>query len=96
VSRLIVDFGFQNPATGGNTVTILAGETVSFSYPEGRNYHNVVFADVRPSSCTPELPDAPSEAGWQSTCRFDAPGTYAFVCGAHPDVTGAVVVTGTA
>ena len=31
----VVDFGFENAATGENTVTINAGETVSFSYPTG-------------------------------------------------------------
>ena len=86
------DFGFNNPATGGSVVTINAGETVSFSYPEGNNAHNVVFDDGQPATCTPSLPDVPSPSGWTASCRFNTPGTYAFVCGAHAFMTGTVVV----
>ncbi len=67
------DFGFNNPATGDSTVTINAGETVSFSYPTGGNAHNVDFDDVAPTSCTqtagddigpvPPLPGFPDSAG---------------------------------
>ena len=53
------DFGFTNPATSDSTVTINAGETVSFSYPNGNNSHNVVFEAGEPDSCTPALPADP-------------------------------------
>jgi plastocyanin len=89
-----VDYAFQNPADGSSTVTIAAGETVSFGYPDGRNFHSVVFAGGQSPRCTPALPDFPSGPGWQSACTFDSPGTYAFVCGAHEFMTGTVVVTG--
>src|SRR6188768_2231424 len=70
----VVDFGFTNPATGETGVTINAGETVTFSYPEGFSAHNVVFETAAPTSCTqtagdgsgtiPPLPANPSGAGW--------------------------------
>ena len=31
-----------------------------------------------------------SPPGWEGYCQFDAPGTYSFVCGAHPEMTGTV------
>src|SRR5690349_17812425 len=71
---MVVDFGFENPATQDSTVTINAGETVTFSYPNGGSFHNVDFADAVPTSCTqntgtvvgpvPPLPNFPSPAGW--------------------------------
>ena len=68
------DFGFNNPATDDNTVTINAGETVTFSYPQGGNAHNVDF-DTAPTSCTqtagdvsgpvPPVPSFPTpRGGW--------------------------------
>jgi plastocyanin len=90
------DYAFTNPAGDGSSVTIAAGETVSFSYPAGANFHNVVFGGSGPTACTPPLPEFPAEPGWQGVCRFNAPGTYEFVCGAHDFMTGTVVVTGDA
>jgi plastocyanin len=88
------DFGFENPATGDSDVTVDAGETVTFSYPTGSNFHSVVFSGGDPAECTPPLPEFPKGAGWSASCRFDTPGTYAFVCGAHANMTGTVVVQG--
>jgi hypothetical protein len=31
-------------------------------------------------------------AGWAGSCRFDAPGTYGFVCGLHAYMSGTVAV----
>src|SRR5690606_13793436 len=76
-----VDFDFVNPETGENDVAINAGETVTFAYPDGGNVHNVEFLTIEPTSCTPALPEFPQPSGWSSVCRFDTPGTYAFVCG---------------
>ena len=87
-------FYFQDPATGDNAVTVLAGETVTFSYPAGASSHNVVFVGAQPSSCAPAIPESASPPGWTATCRFNTPGTYEFVCGLHGQMTGAVVVTG--
>jgi plastocyanin len=90
------DFGFENPATGDNAVTVNAGETVTFSYPSGGSFHSVVFQGGDPTSCTPPLPEFPDGAGWSATCRFNTPGTYSFACGAHGAMTGTVVVQGSA
>ncbi|HEY7289537.1 MAG TPA: IPT/TIG domain-containing protein [Vicinamibacterales bacterium] len=96
------DFGFENPATHANTVTILAGQSVVFAYPTGLSAHNVDFDEALPTSCTqtggavlglvPPLPSSPEGSGWTGTCRFDTPGTFSFVCDAHAFETGTVVV----
>jgi plastocyanin len=96
------DFGFENPLTEENTATIEAGETVTFSYPQGSSVHNVQFPDLGPASCTqtagsvigsvPPLPAVPLAQGWEGFCRFDTPQTYAFVCQAYPQMTGEVIV----
>lgn len=106
-----VDFAFENLADPDSTqVTITAGGTVSFAYPGGSSVHNVDFLTVEPTTCVqtvgptvgavPPLPTFPLEPGWAGNCRFDTPGTYAFVCQAHPNMTGEVIVrpapTGTA
>jgi plastocyanin len=41
----------------------------------------------------PPLPTFPVPEGWTGTCLFNTPGTYEFVCGAHPVETGTIVVT---
>jgi plastocyanin len=99
-----VDFGFENPATGGTSLTITAGQRVTFSYPDGVSFHNVSFSDLQPTSCTqtsgsvagavPPLPAIPLSEGWAGTCLFDTPGTYEFECAAHSFETGTIVVTG--
>ena len=96
------DFGFDNPATHANSVTIAAGESVVFAYPSGGNGHNVDFSDAQPSACTqtagtnsgavPPLPALPGGPGWIGMCRFDVPGTYTFTCDAHAFETGTIIV----
>jgi plastocyanin len=79
--------------TGTSTLTVAPGATVTFSYPSGASLHNVVFRDAQPASCSGLPPaDQPRGPGWSGTCTFDHAGTYAFVCGLHPDMTGEVVV----
>ncbi len=100
-----IDYAFQSPDTGESTVTINAGDTVTFAYPTGTNVHNVVFVSGQPASCTLDgsgsqaapLPSDPTSAGWSGSCRFTTPGTYEFVCGQHGFMTGTVeVLPGTA
>jgi plastocyanin len=96
------DFGFENPATHSNVVTIAAGQSVVFAYPGGANFHNVDFDAAQPTSCTqtsghdfgavPPLPGSPDVQGWMGTCRFDTPGTFTFACDAHAFETGTIVV----
>jgi plastocyanin len=89
---------------GGDTATIAAGGTVTFSYPSGSSLHNVVF-DTSPTSCTqttgipstsvPPLLENPQGPAWAGSCRFDTPGTYTFHCGFHgPSMSGTVIVEG--
>ena len=87
-----------------NTVTVLRGSTVDFSYPVGTSAHNVAFATA-PTSCTqktgvvvfptaPPLPANALPASWSGECTFDTPGVYTFVCSTHPtEMSGSVVVT---
>ena len=96
------DFGFENPATHTNSVTIAAGGSVVFAYPTGGTFHNVDFSDAQPSACTqtagtnsgavPPLPALPGGQGWTGICRFDAPGTYTFTCDAQAFETGTIIV----
>ena len=89
--------------SGGTTVTIAAGGTVSFSYPSGHSMHNVDFGTgPQPTSCelggtaqAPPIPATPTPPGWSGSCTFDTPGTYSFHCDMHPGMTGSVIVTGT-
>jgi plastocyanin len=86
-----VDFAWQAGGTGATSLTVAPGDTVTFSYPAGANYHNVVFTGPTPSSCE-DLPPAPRAPGWQAQCTFDGPGSYPFVCALHDTMTGTVVV----
>jgi plastocyanin len=90
-----------------HTVEITSGGTVTFSFPAGNgtSVHNVDFkAAPKPTSCVqtkpvsgqaqaPPVPSFVQPAGWEGNCTFNAPGTYAFVCGVHADMTGTVIVT---
>ena len=78
--------------TSSTTATIAAGGTVTFSSPTGNNEHNASFGGAGPSSCDPPLPGPPTEAPWSSTCRFDSPGSYAFICTQHSGMGGTVSV----
>ena len=87
---------------GGTTAAVAAGGTVTFSYPSGMSIHNVEFTQAQPTICTqtsgggmgavPPLPSTPTGPGWAGNCRFDAAGSYAFVCGFHAFMTGTVQV----
>jgi plastocyanin len=82
-----------------NSVTIKAGERVSFDYPAGASVHNVDFPNgPKPTLCpqtkasgqipidtndAPPMPAFAQPPGWDGYCQFDAPGTYTFVCTAH-------------
>ena len=77
--------------TDATRLTVAPNTTVTFGYPDGGDYHNVVFKDRQPSSCA-GLPPGPRPKGWQGECTFVEPGTYAFICGAHDTMTGSVVV----
>lgn len=82
-------YSFDN-GSGGSSVNIALGGSVTFAYPSGASYHSVVFDTAQPS-CT-DLPSTPSAPGWSGSCTFDSAGTYAFHCGLHSFMTGKVEV----
>ncbi|WDE05788.1 cupredoxin domain-containing protein [Thalassomonas viridans] len=67
-------------------VVIAPGDTVIWRNKEKRQYHNVWFKQF-----TQEEPDYffPGETFEQ---HFDKAGTYPYVCGPHPKMTGTVIV----
>jgi plastocyanin len=99
------DFAWKTDAGAAPDVTVGVGGAVGFSYPSGSSQHNVVFTGAQPSECQTitgpasgsraPLPTSPSGLGWSGICRFDTAGTYPFVCGMHPGMTGSVTVGGT-
>ena len=101
VSVFAIDNAFTTESGGPADVTIAAGGHVNFSYFSGNNRHNVVFTAAKPTVCgissgpagnADALPSVPSPRGWEGGCDFQTAGTYPFVCGMHPNMTGSVTV----
>jgi plastocyanin len=88
------DYSTTSHAWVGGDATIAAGGTVTFTYPTGTSSHSVEFTGAQPASCT-GLPADPGR-GWTGSCRFDAAGSYPFVCPVHADMTGTITVQATA
>jgi plastocyanin len=83
-------YSFDN-GSGGSSVSIARGGTVTFGYPTGTSAHSVVFDTAQPTSCT-GMPSTASPPAWSGSCTFEAYGTYAFRCGLHSFMTGKVEV----
>jgi plastocyanin len=92
-------------------VTIAPGDSVRFNNNPAAPtaFHNVTFEDgsPKPAGCsqtagsgTGTITQAPMPAAvkrnWTGECRFDAPGDYRFVCGAHPYMKGTIHVVAAA
>ncbi len=106
--QLFMDASQTDPRD--NSVTILPGETVTFSYAvgDGQNAHNVDFYTFspKPNAClqtqgtvvpgfpSPPLPAFTFTAPWAGYCTFNNPGTYSFYCSVHGEMTGTVIVAG--
>jgi plastocyanin len=75
------------------TLTVATGGKVTFTYPDGMSYHNVVFDDTspKPASCD-GLPPHFQAPPWTGSCTFTRADTYTFHCELHPDMKGTVVV----
>ena len=71
------------------TITVKAGEEVTFRNSSGSVPHNVKF-DQGVAGHPPDVSDFTSSS---RAVTFTTPGTYAYHCGLHPNMTGQVVVT---
>lgn len=78
---VIADFAFD-----GQTTSVGTGATVTWTNTD-QFAHSVVGADGSFESDR-------LATGASFTHTFDAPGTFAYICGIHPSMTGSVVVTG--
>ncbi|MDH4134716.1 MAG: plastocyanin/azurin family copper-binding protein [Gammaproteobacteria bacterium] len=67
-------------------VKIKPGSTVKWVNRERRNNHSILFE----SEGLPESERFFPGESWQRT--FSKPGTYPYVCGPHPEMTGVVEV----
>ncbi|QDX80032.1 hypothetical protein B9N43_01435 [Denitratisoma sp. DHT3] len=76
----IVDSRFDPPS-----VRVVAGDTVRWLNKEKRNNHSVLFHGEN-------LESERMFPGESWSRRFDAPGTYPYSCGPHPEMHGEVVV----
>jgi plastocyanin len=72
-----------------STVTINQGETVTWTNA-GTNPHNVHFQDGF------DQPQDPDSSGWTVMRKFDAAGSFQYVCEQHPGMTGTVTVNAAA
>jgi plastocyanin len=86
-----VDYAWRANGTDATSLTVAPGESVSFGYPSGSNFHNLHFTDAQPTSCTGTSLN-PRPKGWSGECTFADTGTYPFVCDVHAGMTGRVVV----
>ena len=82
----------QNNLWAPRDVTIKVGESVSWSFAGTTLTHNV---QADPSGTPWEFKTPYLTAGPTATRKFDAPGTYKFLCDLHkPFMIGTVTVTG--
>jgi plastocyanin len=79
--------GFVNSWAPQN-VTINAGDTVTWRFTGTQVAHNV--ASNSPNWNMPGSPIGTNQP--PVTFRFNAPGTYSFICQIHPEMTGNVLV----
>ena len=104
---VVFDNGFHEDGRplDDNTVNITPGGRVTFSYPVGFSVHNADFEETPPTSCVqtaagagstiepaPPLPAGVQSPGWEGSCLFQTTGVYTFLCVAHPNMTGTVIV----
>jgi plastocyanin len=73
----------ENLAFEPKTLTVEAGDTVTWTWNDGAVTHDVSGDDFQS--------EVMSEGTFQH--RFDESGTYDYVCTLHPNMTGAIEVT---
>ena len=81
-----VEVVIQNYRFEPAEVRIRAGDTVRWINREKRTSHSVLFASEQGGESERFFP----QESWER--RFDAPGTYSYSCGPHPEMKGVVVV----
>ena len=81
-----VEVVIQNYRFEPAEVRIRAGDTVRWINREKRTSHSVLFSSNQGGESERFFP----EETWQR--RFDAPGSYAYSCGPHPEMKGLVEV----
>lgn len=81
-----VEVVIQNYRFEPAEVRIRAGDTVRWINREKRTSHSVLFASEQGGESERFFP----QESWER--RFDAPGTYSYSCGPHPEMKGDVVV----
>jgi plastocyanin len=74
----------QDMAYTPETLTVEAGATITWVWRDGAIAHDVKGAGFKSK--------VQSEGTFSH--RFDKPGTYDYVCTLHPNMTGAIEVTG--
>jgi plastocyanin len=74
----------QDMAYTPETLTVEAGATVTWVWADGAIAHDVAGDGFKS--------EVMSEGTFSH--RFDQPGTYDYVCSLHPNMTGAIEVTG--
>jgi plastocyanin len=82
-SGTAVTVDIKNIAFNPKSVTIHATQTVAWKFDDGSIVHNVVGNDWR----------SPDRTSGYYTHTFTAPGTYAYRCTIHSNMTGEVIVT---
>jgi len=90
------DNGWTGTPGGGTTLTLTTPATVEFSYPApDESAHTVNWTSANKPTCQ-NVPSGTSYVdglpGWKGTCTFSRAGTYTFVCGIHPSMTGTVKI----
>jgi plastocyanin len=73
----------EDLAFGPETLTVEAGDTVTWVWKDGVIAHDVAGDDFQS--------EVMSEGTFSH--RFDEPGTYDYVCTLHPNMTGTIEVT---
>ena len=81
-----VEVVIQNYRFEPAEVRVRAGDTVRWINREKRTSHSVLFASEQGGESERFFP----QERWER--RFDAPGTYSYSCGPHPEMKGDVVV----
>lgn len=79
----VVDDAWQNHAFAPPVIEVAAGTTVTWSFEDGEDEHNVVFDDVA----------SPTQATGTWDRTFDEPGSHPYTCTLDSNMDGRVEVT---